>query len=52
LGLLDQARKAVAELTTHECREQTIANVIMPFKREIDRQAYAEGLRRAGMPER
>ena len=51
LGLLEQARLAVSELTASPWAEKTIGEVIMPFKRAADRNHYADGLRRAGMPE-
>ena len=51
LGMLAEARRAVAELLAREPAEKTIADVICRFKRAADRAHYAQGLRKAGLPE-
>jgi adenylate cyclase len=50
-GLLEPARAAVDALLASDQAEKTIAEVIRPFKRGVDRDHYADGLRKAGMPE-
>jgi adenylate cyclase len=51
LGIIPQARAAVAELRARHPAERTIADVVGRFKRAVDRDRYAEGLRKAGFPE-
>lgn len=49
LGLTEPAGAAVAEMLEGG-GELTIADVIRPFRRDADREHYAEGLRKAGLP--
>jgi hypothetical protein len=51
LGMLPEARAAIAEMLAREPAEKTINDVICRFKRAADREHYAEGLRNAGLPE-
>jgi hypothetical protein len=51
IGELLLARAAVDELLAAERSERTIAEVICRFKRAADREHYAAGLRKAGLPE-
>jgi adenylate cyclase len=51
LDLPRQAAAAVAEMLEPSETERTIADVIRPFMRTADRDLYAEGLRKAGLPE-
>jgi adenylate cyclase len=52
LGMIEPARAAIRELLATDHAEKTIAEVIRPFKRGVDRDNYVDGLRKAGMPER
>jgi adenylate cyclase len=52
LGMIEPAKAAVHALLASEHADKTIAEVIHPFVRKADRDSYAEGLRKAGMPER
>jgi adenylate cyclase len=51
IGDIEQAKSAMRELFEHPHGDRTIQAVIRPFARQIDRDQYAEGLRKAGMPE-
>ena len=51
LGMEAQARAAVAEILESGGTERTIADVVRPFRRVADREHYAEGLHKAGLPE-
>jgi adenylate cyclase len=51
LGEIDAANSATRELVEHAHGDKAISEVIRPFRREVDRDLYAEGLRKAGMPE-
>jgi adenylate cyclase len=51
LGRMDEARDAVRDLLAHQQGDMTISAVIEPFRRNLDRDRYAEALRLAGMPE-
>ncbi len=51
LGLPRQAEAAVAEMLTSADTERTVADVVRPFMRAADRELYADGLRKAGLPE-
>ncbi len=44
------ARAVMKELLASPVGEKTIADVTRPFRREADRENYAAGLRKAGMP--
>jgi hypothetical protein len=48
---MDEARDAVRDLLAHQQGDMTISAVIEPFRRNLDRDRYAEALRLAGMPE-
>jgi adenylate cyclase len=50
LGRIEEARKAMHDLLTHQQGDTTISQVIEPFRRQVDRDHYAEALRIAGMP--
>jgi adenylate cyclase len=50
LGDETAARVVMAELLASPSGEKSIAQVIRPFQREADRDHYAVGLRKAGMP--
>jgi len=51
LNMIEPARSAVRELMSSNQADKTIGDVIRPFKRLDDREHYAEGLRKAGMPD-
>ncbi len=51
LGDIESAKSAARDLLDHPHADRTIDAVIRPFKRNVDREHYAEGLRKAGMPE-
>jgi hypothetical protein len=51
LGMIEKTRDASRELLTAEQGDKTIAAVVAPFRRAADREIYAEGLGKAGMPE-
>lgn len=51
LGMMQEARDAINELMGGGHGDRTIADVIRPFRRAIDRESYADGLSKAGMPE-
>ncbi len=51
LGKLEEARQAMRELLASGRGDMTIAAVIQPFLRNVDRESYAEALRLVGMPE-
>ncbi len=46
-----QAAAVVAEMLESADGERTIADVVRPFMRAADRDLYADGLRKAGLPE-
>ena len=50
LGLSRQAEAAVAEMRASADTERPIADVVRPFMRAADRDLYADGLRKAGLP--
>ncbi|MGO9331802.1 MAG: winged helix-turn-helix domain-containing tetratricopeptide repeat protein [Steroidobacteraceae bacterium] len=52
LGMIEPAKASVHALLASDHADKTIAEVIHPFERRADRDRYAEGLRKAGMPER
>jgi adenylate cyclase len=52
LGRKAEAKAAVAQLlAASDAADKSIAQVIRLFRRPIDRELYASGLRKAGMPE-
>ena len=51
LGKLEEARQAMRELLASGRGDMTIAAVIQPFLRNVDRESYAEALRLVGMLE-
>jgi adenylate cyclase len=51
LGEIEAAIAAASELVEHTHADKTIRDVIRPFKQRADRDHYAEGLRKACMPE-
>jgi hypothetical protein len=51
LGIMTEAHDTSRELMACEFGDKTIAAVIGPFERALDRMNYEEGLRKAGMPE-
>ena len=51
LGMMPQALGAVAELRARHPAERTITDVVGRFARAVDRDHYAEGLRKAGLPQ-
>ncbi len=51
LGDVSAARSVAAELMASPIGEKSIAEAVRPFKREVDRENYAVGLRASGMPE-
>jgi adenylate cyclase len=51
LDMTEKACDAVRELLGAPHGDKTIAAVVAPFRRSADREIYAKGLGRAGMPE-
>ena len=51
LGKMEQAKAAVAEMLDIGANERTVGDAIRPFRLANDRQHYAEGLRKAGLPD-
>lgn len=51
LGDIQSAKAAAREFLEHAHADKTIRDVVRPFRREADRNLYAEGLRKAGTPE-
>jgi adenylate cyclase len=51
LDQMELASSAVSELLQAERGDKTINDVMRPFRRKADRDHYAEGLRKAGLPD-
>jgi hypothetical protein len=51
VGKLDEARVALGDMLEGSGTERTVAGVIRPFRLPRDREHYAEGLRKAGLPD-